>query len=151
LNSENYSRDIVVSSTPEAAYRALTSEYHKWWTLAADAVTAVGDTIKFQFDATYWVMRVNLLSPKYIELECVEAHHIHDGLPASILQEWEGSKLIWKIQVLDGMTKISLTHDGLIPSLDCFEVCKDGWDYFFVTSLKNYLNEGEGTPFKGKT
>jgi hypothetical protein len=150
MSSENYSRYIVVSSSPKAAYRALTSEYDKWWTLEAGSVSAVGDTIEFRFDETYWVMHVNALSPSTIELECLEAHHIHQGLPSSILQEWQGSKLKWEIQVQDGNTKISLIHEGLIPTLDCFEVCKDGWDYFFLTSLKNYLNEGKGSPYEGR-
>lgn len=148
MNPDSYTRDIVVSGSPGAAYKALTSEFYKWWTLDADSISAVGDTITFKFDATYWAMRANTLSPNYIELECIDAHHIHKGLPSSILKEWEGTKLKWEIQELDGSTKISLTHEGLIPSLDCFEICTEGWDYFFVNSLKSYLDEGEGSPYK---
>jgi len=150
MNHDDYTRNIVVLSTPNAAYKALTSEFDKWWTLDTDSLSTVGDTIKFKFDTTYWVMRANTLSPNYIELECIEAHHIHDGLPSSILKEWEGTKLKWEIQEQDGNTKISLTHEGLIPSLDCFEICKEGWDYFFVTSLKKYLNEGKGSPYEAE-
>lgn len=96
-----------------------------------------------------WVMRANSLAPDYIELECIEAHHIHNGLPSSILKEWEGTKLKWTIQKQDENTKISLTHEGLIPSLDCYGICEEGRDYFFVKSLKKYLDEGKGTPYEG--
>jgi hypothetical protein len=147
MNSDDYTQDIVVSCSANTAYRALTSEYNQWWTPDTDSVSSVGDTIKFKFDSTYWVMRANTLSPNYIELECIEAHHIHDGLPASILKEWEGTKLKWEIQEQNGSTKIILMHEGLLPSLDCFDICKDGWDFFFVTSLKKYLNEGKGSPY----
>ncbi len=37
---------------------------------------------------------------------------------------------------------------GLVPTLECFEVCAQGWDYFFVNSLKQYLVTGEGSPFE---
>ncbi len=85
-----------------------------------------------------------------MELECIEAHHIHEGLPESILNEWEGTKLIWQIQQEGENTKIMFTHDGLIPSLDCYDVCEAGWDHFFVNSLKGYLDNGEGNPDAAK-
>ncbi len=152
MNPNDYTRNIVVSSTPNAAYKALTSEFSKWWTpdTDTDSVSIVGGTIKFKFDTTYWVMRANVLSLNFIEFECIEAHHIHDGLPSSILKEWEGTKLKWEIQEQSGTTKIILTHEGLIPSLDCYEICKEGWDYFFLTRLKKYLNEGKGSPYEAE-
>jgi hypothetical protein len=150
MKSNDYTQTIVVSNTPNAAYKALTTEFDKWWTPDTGSISNVGDTIKFKFNTTYWIMRANTLARNYIELECIEAHHIHDGLPSSILKEWEGTTLKWEIQEQDGNTKISLTHKGLIPSLDCFEICKEGWDYFFVTSLKKYLNKGKGLPFENE-
>jgi len=150
MESNSYTRDIIVSNTPSAAYQALTSEFDMWWTSSSNSLTVVGDTITFKFGPTYWVMRANNLAPDYIELECIEAHHIHDGLPSSILKEWKETKLKWEIKEQDGNTKITLTHEGLIPTLDCFEICKEGWDFFFVTSLKQYLNEGKGSPYKAE-
>jgi len=145
--ANSYTREIIVSNTPSAAYRALTSEFNKWWTDSSDPVTAEGDTVMFRFDPTYWTMRATKLMPDInVELECIEAHHIHEGLPASIRKEWEGTKLKWNIQQQEDNTKISFVHEGLVPSLDCYEICEMGWDHFFVNSLKNYLDGGEGDP-----
>jgi len=110
----------------------------------------VNDQITFNFGPTYWEFRANIIAPDYIELECIEAHHVHDGLPSSITKEWEGTILKWKIQKQDENTKITLTHQGLIPSIDCYEICEEGWDYFFVQSFKMYLDEGKGMPYEGK-
>lgn len=87
MASNNYTQNIVVSCSPDAAYKALTSEFDKWWTHESGSVASVGDNITFKFDDTYWTMRVNSLSPNYLEFECMDAHHIHDGLQASILKE----------------------------------------------------------------
>jgi hypothetical protein len=145
--ANSYTREIVVSNTPSAAYRALTSEFDKWWTSSSRPVNAVGDTVTFKFDTTYWTMRATkLVHEKSVELECVEAHHVHEGLPASIRKEWEGTELKWNIQQQGDETKISFIHEGLVPSLDCYEICEIGWDHFFVNSLKNYLDTGEGNP-----
>jgi len=146
--NKSYTREIIVSSTPVEAYKALTTGFNEWWTTDCNSVTHVGDKIKFKFGPSYWVMRANNLVPdKFVELECIEAHHVHNGLPLSILNEWKGSKLKWDIQKQEVKTKIIFKHDGLVPSLECYEVCEQGWDYFFVNSLKQYLDTGEGTPF----
>ena len=145
----NYTREIIVSCTPDIAFKALTTEFDKWWTTGCNPINKTGDQVTFRFGPTYWVMLASKLVPdKQVELECIEAHHEHDGLPSSILNEWEGTKLKWKIQKQDNKTEIVLVHEGLMPSLKCFDVCEQGWDYFFANSLKNYLDTGKGSPFE---
>lgn len=147
MKKNSYTREIVVSNTPDAAYRAVTSEFDKWWAISSGPINAVGDMVTFRFDPTYWMMRATKLVPnESVELECVEAHHIHEGLPALIRKEWEGTKLKWNIQQQGDNTKISFVHEGLVPSLNCYEICEMGWDHFFVNSLKKYLDSGNGSP-----
>ncbi len=146
---DNYTREIFVSSTPGEAYQALTVGFDKWWTTSCDSISKQGDTITFRFGPTFWVMRASKLIPdSYVELECIEAHHEHEGLPSSIINEWQGTLLKWEIEKQSDKTRITLVHDGLVPSLECYEVCEQGWDYFFVNSLKQYLDTGEGSPFE---
>ena len=135
-----YIRDIIISNTPDAAYRAITSEFDKWWTAGSRPVNEVGDEITFRFDTTYWTMRVIRLIPnEKVEFECIQAHHFHEGLPESILKEWEGTKLKWKIEEHGDKIKISFVHEGLNSSLNCYDICEQGWDHYFVNCLKNYL------------
>lgn len=148
----NYTSEITVTNTPEAAYQALTNGFDKWWTTACNLVSETGEEITFRFGPTYWVMRANNLVPdKFVELECIEANHVHDGLPSSIRNEWKGTKLKWEIQKQEEKTKIVLVHEGLMPLLECYDVCEQGWDYFFVNSLKQYLDTGKGSPFENDT
>jgi hypothetical protein len=149
MSTNSYTREIIVSNTPHAAYQALTTAFDKWWTTSCNLISATGDTITFRFGSSYWVMRANsLVTDKSVELECIDAHHVHEGLSSSILNEWEGTKLKWEIHKHGEKTRIVLVHDGLVPSLNCFEVCEQGWDYFFVNSLKQYLDTGKGLPFE---
>jgi hypothetical protein len=141
MPSLSYSREIVVSNTPNAAFRALTVEFDKWWTASSVPISGVGDKVTFRFAPTYWTMLVTKLSAdQYVELECIEAHHVHEGLPESILKEWEGTTLKWVIQPERELTKIRFVHEGLVPSLDCYGICEQGWDHFFVDGLKRYLD-----------
>lgn len=146
--STSYSRVIVVSNTPGAAYLALTTGFDMWWTSSCNPISKPGDRITFRFGSTSWVMRANsLVIDNYVELECIEAHHVHEGLP-SILNEWEVTKLQWQIKQRGDETKIIFVHEGLVPSLDCYDVCRQGWDYFFIDSLKQYLDTGKGSPYE---
>jgi hypothetical protein len=147
----SYTRKIIVSNTREAAYQALTTGYVHWWTTDCNSISRPGDEITFRFGPTYWTMRaINLIPNELVELTCLDAHHEHSGLDSSILQEWKDTKLIWEISKEKDSTQIILTHKGLVPTLNCYEICEQGWDYFFAESLKNYLNTGEGSPYNNE-
>jgi uncharacterized protein YndB with AHSA1/START domain len=148
MADQGFKREIIVSKEPGAVYRALTKEIDKWWTISADIVSEVGDHVTFRFDPTYWTMIVQELIPeRLIVLECVEANHFHEGMPLSIRDEWLGTKLRWEIAPHGEGTRITFIHEGLVPALECYEICKAGWEYFFVNSLKSYLETGVGQPW----
>lgn len=151
-DKESYVREIAVSASPEAAYRALTEEIGKWWVMPDGDANKVGDIPVFRFGRTYWKMRVTeLVSAHKVVWECIEANHIDKQISESAKKEWEGTTLTWEITGKNNGKNVSsiihFVHDGLSPSLECYEVCKNGWDYFFVSSLKKYLDTGKGDPF----
>ena len=149
MTEKSFTREITVSVSPSAAYRSLTTDFDKWWAPNTVDTLEVGGTIKFHLDPTYWTMRFTKLVPdQMVELECIEANHIDEGSPDSIREEWVGTKLQWQIEPYQYGSKISLVHEGLTPSLGCYQICNTGWDYFFVNSLRNYLNSGAGSPVK---
>ena len=59
----SYNREIIVSSTPDEAYQALTGGFDRWWTTACNSMSEVGGEITFRFGATLWVMRASRLVP----------------------------------------------------------------------------------------
>lgn len=149
MNSENYQKSIIVEAQASEAYRALTSGYSQWWTQCDGEFSKLGDRITFRFppQVSYWTFEAKkLVADQYVELECVEAHHIILEKPDASKTEWLGTTLHFKIVTAGNQVKIHLTHEGLSPQLDCFEICEAGWDHFFLNSLKKYLNTGVGEP-----
>jgi len=149
MTKTNYQRENLVSAKAEEAYAALTTGFQYWWTPASQIIEKVNDEITFRFppNPTYWTMRVEKLVPnKTVVLKCIDANHVHDGLPESIRHEWKDTELKWEIIQKDGMTLIKFEHKGLTPTLGCYDICEAGWDYFFVDSLKKYLENNEGNP-----
>lgn len=149
MSDTNYSRTITVAASAEEAYQALTQGFEFWWTKPDQPITTVGDQATFAFPpgAGYWTFQATDLRPgQYVEMVCVEAHHVSDGMPKAIEKEWLGSKVMWHIIETDGQIEIRFEHRGLNPNLLCYDVCTIGWDYFFVGSLKAYLDTGAGKP-----
>jgi len=151
MNEKNYTRKMHVNASPRVIYQALTEGFEQWWTTACGNVfKQMGDRIKFTFPplVSYWTLEAKVLQPnERVELECVEAYHEFGDQQDTPKQEWLGTNMIWTIMPQDDHTDIHFTHNGLTPALHCFEVCEAGWDMFFVSSLKAYLDTGVGTPF----
>ena len=145
--TKDYSRTIEVTATPEQAYRSVTEEFDKWWTNPGAGLAQQGDIATFRFPPTSWTFRPVRLDPNALaEHECVGANHQHEGLPDTIRTEWLGTKMRFEIEETSVGSKIRFTHEGLRPTLDCFEICETGWDFFFLKSLKAYLDDGQGEP-----
>ncbi len=149
MDTENYKKSIFVKANALETYQALTSGYSQWWTQCDGAFNEVGDRITFRFPPhqSYWACEAKKLIPnQYIELECTEAYHILTDKPDASQTEWLGSFLRFNIETTENETRIDFVHEGLTPKLDCYEVCEEGWDHFFVNSLKKYLDTGVGEP-----
>ena len=147
---QSYQQSITVETSPAEVYEALTTGYDYWWTSTkGKSFKKIGDNIKFTFlpNTSYWTLEAKTLLPnKFVELECVDAFHVISGKPELSITEWLGTKIAWSIESNGDKTDLHFTHDGLIPTLHCYEECKAGWDMFFVDSLKAYLNTGVGSP-----
>ena len=149
MSTNNYTRTITVKASPEQAYQALTQGYSAWWTACDGSFESPGDRIKFAFppQVSYWTFEARKLEPnRSVELECVEALHKLLDDPEASATEWLGSTTRWRIEAQGDGSQIEFVHDGLTPELKCYEICEAGWDFFFVDSLKSYLDTGIGKP-----
>ena len=139
----NYTATIQVRNSTDQVYSAITEEMSDWWTPMSAQFLNLGDQAKTDFGGeSYWILEaITLEKPDLIELRCCEAHHIHDGLSENIRQEWLNTVLKFDIKQKGEGTEITLIHNGLVPDLECYDVCKAGWDYYFSGSLKAYLDQ----------
>lgn len=62
--------------------------------------------------------------------------------------EWNGTKMIFKISKEEDKTKLDITHFGLVPNLQCYEGCSRGWMYYLKNSLIPLITTAKGNPDK---
>jgi hypothetical protein len=61
-------------------------------------------------------------------------------------KEWTGSKIIFEITERNKNTELHITHQGLLPGLECFEACSGAWNYYLHESLLPLIITGKGQP-----
>ncbi len=146
MSEQSYSREFTVLVRPEAVYEAITKEIDKWWFTTAEEIRDEGQVIKFG----HWTMRITELRPNQkIVMDCIKANHLVEGvsreLQEQIKEEWLGTSVEWAIEEQGKGLKIIVQHKGLVPTLACYDMCSEGWGYFWE-SLEKYLKTGVGMP-----
>ncbi len=73
-----------------------------------------------------------------------------DGVAHEVLRrsEWVGTRLRFELApAADGSTELRFEHEGLEPTLECFELCRAGWQQF-LGSLQRFVETGRGEPYR---
>ncbi len=52
--------------------------------------------------------------------------------------EWKDTKICFDIQEETDHTKVTFTHEGLIPQIECYDNCSSAWTQY-LTNLKKKL------------
>lgn len=56
-------------------------------------------------------------------------------------KEWEHTKLIFDITPMDNEAKVTFTHEGLKPQIECYNQCSLGWTQY-LKKLEKQLTIG---------
>ena len=54
-------------------------------------------------------------------------------------QEWSGTEVGFEIWENGNATQIDFTHIGLVPEIECYIVCEEGWNGH-ITNKKSRLH-----------
>jgi uncharacterized protein YndB with AHSA1/START domain len=146
MSDNSLTIEIVVTSTPEEVFDAITN-VKRWWSEGVDGETAaLGGEFTFTDYNDLWCrFRLTEATPgKRIvwqvvdsRLDFIENH-----------TEWTGTQVIFEIAPTPAGTRLRFTHDGLRPAVDCYEACSRGWDFYINRSLPELLATGTGQPIR---
>lgn len=138
----DYSATIETTASAAKAAQAVVYEMDKWWSLRVEQTDAQA-TIRFHNSHVTFAFDPDGTDNQFA-WTCTDAHMIIEDVGDA--GEWKGTKLLWKIEPTATGSRVTLTHQGLNPDLECHRVCVGGWGRFFESSLKNHLNGDIATP-----
>ena len=143
----HYQQSLVVEANHADVYAALTTPrgLRGWWTQDCDVATEAGGTIHFRFGRNHKDMRIERLEPgREVRWLCTGAHIAAAQIKRK--DEWVGTQLVFRLTPEgEGRTRIDFEHVGLVPDLECYDLCRNGWRYY-LGSLQQFVETGRGTP-----
>lgn len=131
MTSDNsYTKTLTIAATPEEVFAALTNpdQVTAWWN--AKCATGSGETggelrITFGSEERPTVIRV------------LAAHRpdvvVWEVTCSPLIPDWEGTRPTFTMAATADGCRLDFTHHGLVPNLECFELCNVDWGRFLVS------------------
>lgn len=130
---------LSINGSPDAVYAALTENegLASWWTTKTrNAMPEIGNVSEFEFpDGTVFKMEVTALEP---------GGKVH-WKPLQGAPDWPGTRVTWDMNAIDGGTNLLFGHRDYASYDGSYAMVNYNWGWF-LTSLKQYIETGTGTP-----
>lgn len=144
MNSDNFTATISVDQNETITFNAIMN-FRAWWSEEID-----GDTDKINGIFLYHYKDIHICKIKLIEkIEGVKlVYEVMDNDFNFINDktEWVGSKLIFELSHEGNTTIVKFTHEGLVPEMECYNVCNKAWTGYITKSLHKLITTGKGNP-----
>jgi hypothetical protein len=144
MEKQDYNTNIIVAVTPKEALDGI-GRVSEWWITNVDGSSHnLNDifTIHFRDDSFVTFKIVEAIAGKKIVWLVTDCN-----LPwLKDKKEWKDTKVEWDISTKDNFTKINMIHFGIVPEIECYDSCVNGWDQYVKGSLFKLLTEGKGLP-----
>jgi hypothetical protein len=143
MNQEkNFTTSITVSQPPAEVFSAV-NNVRGWW-----QGEIKGNTDKLNDEFSYRMKDIHFSKQKIVEL--IPNEQIVWLVTESQLSfltdksEWTGTKIIFDIVTEGNKTKLTFTHQGLVPAIACYNNCSGAWSDLIEKSLFSLITTGKG-------
>jgi hypothetical protein len=144
MSASDFTTTLLVDQNPREVFRAV-NNVRGWWSEEIE-----GDTEKLNDEFNYHFEDIHQCKMKLIEV-------VPDKKVVWLVlenyfkftkdkTEWNGTKVIFEISQKDNKTVLRMTHQGLVPAYECFEICRDAWTSYIQNSLRDLIVTGKGQP-----
>ena len=130
MSGSSYTTSFTVDRTPAEVFDAI-NDVRSWWMTTVEGDNrAIGDEFSYRVpgENVVWTVVDN-----------------HMGF-ISDQSEWIGTEIRFELSAKDGATEVRFTHEGLVPSYECFDICRNAWTFYVGDSLRKLAATGEGEP-----
>lgn len=139
---KNYSYTFYTNKPSPEVFELLL-HINEWWSGIYDEIIKgeskhLNDefTFKSGSGAHYSKHRlIKLTTDKKIEWQVMESNLSFLNSPT----EWENTNICFDIETENNKTKVTFTHKGLVPEVECYDSCSNSWTQY-LTNLEQKLN-----------
>ncbi|MFD0939557.1 SRPBCC family protein [Pedobacter boryungensis] len=142
LSSTNFTSTFFVNQTPAEVFNAIMNVGAWWQGEIKGSTKNLGDEFDYQMNDVHFSRQ------KLVELipnEKVVWLVTDSKLSFSNQTEWTGTKIVFEIKEINNKTQVRFTHEGLVPTFECYENCSWAWGALMQESLFSLITTGKGT------
>ena len=149
-NGQDFTTTLLVDQTASEVFNAIT-DVRGWWSRGIQGSTEEqGDEFVFEVEGVHHSKQrlVEVIPGERIVWLVTEA----DMSFLTDRDEWAGTRMVFDIAQEAGQTKLTFTHEGLVPQVECYDACMPAWTQYVQHSLLQLITTGEGDPnLEGRT
>jgi uncharacterized protein YndB with AHSA1/START domain len=144
MNNRNFTTTISVDQSPEEVFKAI-ANVRGWWSGEIE-----GDSGRLGAEFTYRYKNVHRSKQQVTEFvpgKKVVWHVLDSELSfAKHKSEWNGTDIIFDISENGGKTEVRFTHEGLVPTFECYGNCSNAWGTLITVNLHKLITTGKSQP-----
>jgi hypothetical protein len=144
MNTPDFNTTILVDQSPAEAFRAITN-VRGWWSEEIEGGTSKqGDEFYYHFkDVHNCTMKLTeVIADKKVVWHVLDNYFQF----TEDKSEWKDTKIIFDISGQDNKTQVKVTHLGLVPEYECYDICSNSWTQYIQQSLFSLITTGKGQP-----
>ena len=140
MSSTNFTTTFTVAQSPEAVFAAIVNP-RRWWSGDHDGSAArLGDSFNYRYKDLHYSKQVvtELVRGRRV------AWSVTEGMLAFVADktEWAGTTITFDIERMGETTRVTFTHVGLEPAVECYDTCSVAWTSLIQGSLKELIETG---------
>ena len=142
--TRDFTTKLLVDQTPTEVFNAV-ANVRGWWSERLEGNSQkLNDEFEYRYEDIHYSKQklVEVIPDKKVVWLVTEAN-------MSFLKdkdEWKGTRVVFDITRKDNKTQLVFTHEGLVPTVECYSACEPAWTQYVQHSLFNLITTGEGDP-----
>jgi hypothetical protein len=125
MSTQHYHKSITTTVSAEEAFTKI-SNVSTWWTPnIKGSAKHLNDVFTMRTERDTVTLQVVEVIPDkklvWLVTDC-QMSWLKDPT------EWKNTHIVFEISEENQQTRIDMTHIGLVPAVECYNVCEPGWD-----------------------
>jgi hypothetical protein len=142
MKDKSYTKTIEVTASPMDVFDHITA-IPKWWSTDFEgSSTKLYDEFVIHHPGAHFSRQklIEVIPGKKLVWLVTDSNL--DWLQKD-QHEWTNTKMIFEIIPNGNNTMLHFTHEGLVPELECYDRCTQGWSMVIKDRLCNLITNGK--------